>query len=125
MISSGFESCPSRSTRCQKYNVWPGQVPFRVSDRSGMFVFFFKPFTKLDAVNLATGCLSAATPRGPKRGRLGLCDDAGLSEAGEVVDDAALVGDATVGSEVEEQHFLEREASTGRRHGSPRAELCA
>ena len=42
-VSEGFESRPQRSTRCQKYNVWPGQGPDRVSDRSGTFVFAFKP----------------------------------------------------------------------------------
>ena len=42
-LSSGFESCPSRSTRCQKYNVCAGQGTDRVSDRSGTFVFYFKP----------------------------------------------------------------------------------
>jgi len=36
-------SSPSSPTRCQKCNVSPGRVPFRVSDRSGTFVFVFKP----------------------------------------------------------------------------------
>ena len=36
-------SSPLPPTRCQNYNVWPDQAPFRVTARSGMFVSLFKP----------------------------------------------------------------------------------
>ena len=58
-VSSGFESRPQRSTRCQNYNVRPGQKHFRVTDRSSMFLFLFKPFAELDAVqsgDVTDGC---------------------------------------------------------------------
>ena len=42
-VSGGFESRPQRSTRCQKYNVFPVQRIFRVSDRSGRIGPLFKP----------------------------------------------------------------------------------